>query len=89
MEQFTVETRKGLQVSETTAKFVDAMVFYDQFRDKFLTALYDLYGEKHGDALYNSEEYQRPLEAVEKIVFEGLGLSVRDNLDVVRQPNTI
>lgn len=89
MEQFTVATRKGLQVSETTAKFVDAMAAYEQFRDKFLTALCDLYGEKRGDTLYNSEDYQKPLGAVEQIVFEGLGLSVRGNLDVVRQPNTI
>lgn len=89
MEQFTVETRKGLAVSESTAKFIDAMVCFDEFRDKFYTALCYLYGDKHGDELYNAEEYQTPLEAVEKIVFEGVGLSIRDNIDVVRQPKTI
>ena len=89
MEQFTVETRKGLAVSEGTAKFIDAFLSFEEFREKLYTAICDLYGEKCGDELYNAEEWQKPLQDVERIIFEGVGLSIRDNIDVIRQPNTI
>ncbi len=89
MEQFTVETRKGWAVSESTAKFIDAMVSYNEFRGKFYTAICELYGDKMGDKLYTAEEYNKPLEAIEQIVFEGVGLSILENHDVVRQPNVI
>ena len=89
MKQNTVETRKGLAVSEGTAKFIDAFLSFEEFREKLYTAICDLYGEKCGDELYNAEEWQKPLEDVERIIFEGVGLSIRDNIDVIRQPNTI
>ncbi len=89
MEQNTVETRKGLAVSEETAKFIDAMASFEEFRDKFYAALCNLYGEDHGDKLYNAEEYQTAFEAVEKIILERVGLSIRGNIGVIGQPNTI
>lgn len=89
MDNYTDETRKGLAVSEGTAKFIDAFLSFEEFRDKLYTAICDLYGKKHGDELYNAEEWQKPLQDVGRIVNGLLALSIRDKIDVVRRTNTI
>jgi len=78
---------KQYKVGENSRKFLDALDVFAQFRNAFITALTETYGDDMADNFYS--EYAEKLDDVERIIMDYLRVLFLEEMGTGKEIITI
>jgi len=70
--------RVSYTITEETRCFLDALNVFQEFKNDFLTALQNLYGEEQGEQFYNTEKEQ--FDKIEHTLWEYMRVNVTSGM---------